>query len=296
MKKLLLSALAFSTVFASNAQVDTLTTHFGGTPTIYTDGSGGYVGGNNSYGDLAKMQLFDAGYGVTSGGTVTSVLLLAPIKVANGGNFQVAIWGDNAGQPANILSPLGIANVTLASVDTSAAAYAVANNSVVYNVAVNFPTAINIPAGNKFWAGIVLPTTNGDTITLATTTDGDFTDASTHTGEIQSAGTYYSFNDGTTATWGLDVALGIFPVVNLVASVEENVIASSVYPNPANDELNIQVGNEVIETVSVITLDGKTVMNATSGTLNVSELTAGMYMYNVTTKAGKLAKGNFVKK
>jgi hypothetical protein len=90
------------------------------------------------------------------------------------------------------------------------------------------------------------------------------------------------------------IALDDITVTNHM-SVNENVITSSVYPNPAKDVLNIQVGNEEIETVTVVSLDGKVVMNATTGTLDVAELKAGMYIYNVTTKAGKLATGNFVK-
>lgn len=90
------------------------------------------------------------------------------------------------------------------------------------------------------------------------------------------------------------IAMDNITVTNFL-NVNENVITASVYPNPTTDVLNIVAGNEEIETVTVASLDGKVVMNATSGTLDVADLKAGMYIYNVTTKAGKLATGNFVK-
>lgn len=293
MKRSLLAISALLIGASSFAQVDTLTSHFTGTPALYSATSG-YVAGNNNFGDLAKMQLFDAAYGVTSGGSITGVLLAVPVKVNNGGSFVVAIWGDNAGTPSNIMSPLGTAVVTLASVDTTVAGYGVANGTVVYNVAANFSSAVAIPAGNKFWAGVVLPTTAGDTISLLTTTDGDFAAASTHTGEIQSTGTFFSFNDGTNATWGLDVALSIYPVVNLVAGINENVIEAAVYPNPATDVLNIKA-KEGIAAVRVLTMDGKVVATSATTSVSVSGLTAGIYMYEAVTVSGKVARGNFAK-
>lgn len=299
MKRSLLAIGALFIGAASFAQVDTLTTHFTGTPTIYGIDQAlpidsGYVAGNNIYGDLAKLQLFDATYGVTSGGQITGVLLAVPIKVSNGGSFQVGIWADNAGTPASLISPLGIASVTLASVDTTTAGYHVANGTVIYNVAAMFATPITIPTGNKFWAGVILPATSGNAISLLTTTDGDFTAASTHTGEVQASGTYYSFNDGTNATWGLDVALSIYPVVNLVAGINENVIEAAVYPNPATDVLNIKA-KEGIASVRVLTMDGKVVATSATTSVSVAGLTAGIYMYEAVTVSGKVARGNFAK-
>ena len=83
MKKILLSIGVVLSAAAANAQVDTLTEFFTGTPTIYgvsAAGGGGYLSGNNGYGDLTKMQLFDGTHGVNGGGSITSLLLWAPVK------------------------------------------------------------------------------------------------------------------------------------------------------------------------------------------------------------------------
>lgn len=74
-----------------------------------------------------------------------------------------------------------------------------------------------------------------------------------------------------------------------------NVIETAVFPNPATDVLNIK-SEEEIAVARILTLDGKVVKTVSNGTIDVSELTSGMYFYNVETISGKLATGNFVKK
>jgi len=81
----------------------------------------------------------------------------------------------------------------------------------------------------------------------------------------------------------------------VAAGVEEKSFSAKVYPNPANDVLNIQVGEE-IENVTITSIDGKVINYGNSSSINVASLTPGMYVYTVTTTTGKLAKGNFVKK
>jgi hypothetical protein len=83
--------------------------------------------------------------------------------------------------------------------------------------------------------------------------------------------------------------------VSGTAGINENVINANVYPNPANDVLNIAI-NEEIESVSIVTLDGKVVATSTSSTVNVADLTSGMYVYEITTANGNVARDTFVKK
>lgn len=79
------------------------------------------------------------------------------------------------------------------------------------------------------------------------------------------------------------------------SGINESVIATSVYPNPANDVLNIVV-NEEIANVSITTLDGKVVATSTTSSVNVAELTTGMYIYEVTTSNGNVSRDTFMKK
>lgn len=302
MKKGLLTIGAFLTLSISsiNAQVDTLTEFFTGTFNLYgldseLPADSGYVSGNNMYGDLAKMQLFDATHGVTDGGTITGVVLCVPVKVDAGGTFQVAIWDNNAGTPGT--TPIAFQTVNVADVDTSSTAYMGAEVSGIYNVAVTFSTPVAIPVSGSFWAGVVLPTA-GDAIALLHNTDLDFADGVTHTGEIWSDGSFYTFGDA--ANWDLKIALAIFPVVNFVDNgIAENATTASVYPNPANDVLNFNL-NGSATSIEILSLDGKVVasqnVTGTSASVNVAALTSGIYMYQVTTTNGVVTTNKFVKK
>ena len=298
MKKILLS-IGVVLSAAANAQVDTLTEFFTGTPTVYgvsSAGGGGYLSGNNGYGDLTKMQLFDGTHGVNGGGSITSLLLWAPVKsdAGTGGTFRAVIWANNAGAPG---AELGSATISLSSVDTTSAGIMVAEAAVGYNVAANFTSAIAIPANGEFWAGVVLPTTAGDTLALVTNTDGDFADATTHTGEFWSDNTFHTFGDAN--NWGVLIAIAAFPVVNFQAALSENELIASVYPNPASDVLNINLKANATS-VSIISMDGKVVstQNVSSNTVAVdlSNVLAGAYIYEIVAENGTVIRNTFVKK
>lgn len=84
--------------------------------------------------------------------------------------------------------------------------------------------------------------------------------------------------------------------VDQVAGLAGKTIETSVYPNPANDVLNI-VANEEIANVSILSLDGKVVAKAANAkTINVAELVSGVYLYEVTTTSGKVSRDTFMKK
>lgn len=82
--------------------------------------------------------------------------------------------------------------------------------------------------------------------------------------------------------------------VEASAGINENVISASVYPNPAKDVLNIKATEEVAS-IRVLTADGKVATTANGTSVNVADLSAGMYIYEATTVTGKIARGNFSK-
>ncbi len=84
------------------------------------------------------------------------------------------------------------------------------------------------------------------------------------------------------------------------ASINENSLeVLSAYPNPATDVLNIKLNNNASQ-VSIISLDGKVVYTESVNTnilaLNVADLTAGIYFYEVVTAEGEKITNKFVKK
>jgi|TARA_B110000305_G_scaffold224470_1_gene270052 hypothetical protein len=294
MKKILLSLTAVCAAFTMNAQVDTLTEFFTGTPTLYSVVTGGYVTGSNGYDDAAKFQRFDAAHGIAGGGMMTGCLLWVGAKADAGGSFDLAVVDFTGGA---LGAPLASETISLASVDTSAAGLMIADGAVGYNVVVTFSTPIPVSAVSDLAIGIILPATQaaGDTVALISNTGGDFADATTHTWEVWSD---FSLNNLSTAWGGLDIALAVYPIMDFVAGINENTVEAKVYPNPASDVLNINASNEV-SSVSIIGMDGKVIStteaNGTTTSVNVAALNAGVYFYEVVTIEGTV-RNTFVKK
>ena len=297
MKRNLLTIALLAGLSASSfAQLDTLNEFFVGGPVIYTTTGNGLVAGNNEYGDLAKMQLFDAAHGVANPGNITSVLLGLPVVIDGGASIDVNIWENTGGTPGNILATKTIA---LSTIDTNAVAFMSAGGTSTYNVVATFDAALAIPASKEFWVGITLPQTTTDLVGLYTNSDGEFADGSTHSGEFWSDNTFHTFGDA--ANWGINIALAVFPVVEYAepnSVVEIAAVATSVFPNPAKDIVTFS-NNEVITSIEIYAVDGKLVRventNATAATINVSDLANGVYTCKITTANGAFGMNKFVK-
>lgn len=312
MKKLYFLAVSLLLGAGAIAQT-TVTSHFEGALTdpsdaqvgYYTWGPGnGYVSGTNTYGDKAILQLFDSNYGVSGAGTIDNVKLhISAIDDAGNGTLvTVGIWENNGGSPGALL---GSADVELASIDTSAANLQVITDGTaaqgIYNLDVTFGTPVEIPANESYFAGITLPTAaeaaNGDTLIVTTTVqEGNyqFVDASTHAGALDASDAWASYGAS-----GIEIANAIFPTMTFTSSITENNLDITVYPNPAENILNIDAA-ETLSSVKVIGMDGRVVIdnevdgNTTS--IDVSSLEAGSYYYEVVSLDGAVSRSSFVKK
>jgi hypothetical protein len=312
MKKLYFLAVSLLLGAGAIAQT-TVTSHFEGAladPTnpqvgYYTWGPGnGYVSGTNTYGDKAILQLFDSSYGVSGVGTINNVKIHIGKKNDAGTAtvVTVGIWADNAGTPGALL---GSVDMEIAAIDTGAASLQTIVDGTtikgIYTLDVTFATPIAIPANESYFAGITLPTApeaaNGDTIVVTTTTfqgNYQFADASTHAGALDA-------NDGWGAygTNNVESANAIFPTMTFTSSIEENNLDLTVYPNPAENVLNIDAA-QTLSSVKVIGMDGRVVIdkevdgNTTS--LDLSSIETGTYYYEIVSLDGAVSRSSFVKK
>ena len=279
---------------------------------VYVLQDGGYIAGQNGYGDLTKAQKFDSNYGVTStNGTITNLLLWVGRKKQNAGTAQwiPTIWDDNAGVPGTVI---GTATpITVAQMNTSATGILGIIGSAAavegrFNINATFSPAIAIPGNQIFWAGFSITYAAGDSAGLVTSQDltdgdgmgvtGDFLDASTHTFEKWNDGSWHSFNDGTNDTWELDIALAVYPVIDFVTGINEqnsNVLTISNIPNPAKD--NTMIHYELKETCpvefSLFDLAGKKLSALNQGVqssgshqfkFDVTNLSSGVYFYTIS--------------
>ena len=113
------------------------------------------------------------------------------------------------------------------------------------------------------------------------------------------AGVYYfGFNNisaQTSATGYL--FFDTFSIENVILG-NDDVLAPqfTVYPNPATDVINIANATaNPVNNVQVVDLNGRVVKNlnfnaVTEAQINISDLSAGMYMMNVTTENGMVTK------
>lgn len=242
--------------------------------TVYLDPSGGYISGHNSYGDIAKAEMYT---GVTAGSTVgTFIIYFGAASAANATDtFNVQLWDVASGVPGAVLA-------------STSYTYQDASNAVTANslVIVDFaaPAAVN----TAFLAGISFDYTLGDTVALVSTVDGTAIPATAW--ELFSDGTsWYPFDNGN--SWGLGVSHVVLPVVCGSTGVknvdyDKNV---ALYPSITSDNVNLLIAPSFEKVAITITdLTGKVVMQKNISTraehihqLDLSSLGNGTYFVNV---------------
>lgn len=87
-------------------------------------------------------------------------------------------------------------------------------------------------------------------------------------------------------------------VTGQFASVDENSLTASAYPNPTTDVLNLSFNSQV-QVVNIYALNGEIIstieVNALTSTFDVSTLAPGVYFYEAVTSEGTRARNTFVK-
>lgn len=80
-----------------------------------------------------------------------------------------------------------------------------------------------------------------------------------------------------------------------VQDVNSGFYRFKVYPNPAENQLNI-ISNEAVKLVEIFDLSGKKFGSSNQSIMNVSSLLKGNYILKVTTTSGKVGTLKFIKK
>src|SRR5690606_1435299 len=213
--------------------------------------NGGYLAGNNNYGDLAKAEKFT---GNASGSQLKAVLYAFAAKSGNG-NATLKVWNANG---AN-----GTPGTELASVSAPLSNIPTGGNMIALDLSSN-PVTIN----GDFFAGVVLPT-GGSSLALYTTNAGIV--AGTTGYEQYSEGTWHSYVE----SYNNNFTHTIFKVLcttgsggsgdnggNGTTEISEVEIAEGLklYPNPANFEAYlISENGQKITSVKVVDMTGKAV-------------------------------------
>jgi PKD repeat protein len=275
------SKTEYITVLESNFNVcDTISNIHEGTDaeSLLSLGSSGYISGTNSYGDMAKADVFTLD---------TSAVLLSGLKIKFGkvtysssaSTVKVCLW-DNTGSKGTPGNVIASQEVLLSSISND-----INNQAYTY---VNFSPVV---LTTTYYAGIQLPTTSGDTVVITHNDDGETSPGTAWEQWSNSSWYNYSYR------WGRDIAHYIMPMVcsnvyiDPITAISEtqNENTIIVYPNPASDEIAIEdISGKTITDVILYDLLGKKINdisyvkeNNTEGKLFVGQLSPGVYMLQV---------------
>ncbi len=216
---------------------------------IYSDGASGYAAGTNKFGDIEKLQKFKATNII---GVYQTLGVFAKKVVANPNTpiysnlYKVDPVTHGPGEFLFSTDPILMSQIWGSLTNPSFTAFL-------------FPATI--PVSDSFFVSFTIPHNTGDTIVCATTKSGCYPGYQI-AWERRADSTFKPFNDGTANTWGLNLELFICPVVEIgnTGGVHNpakmnGISIYSVYPNPANEIVNIKFGIEEAGEVSLLLYD-----------------------------------------
>lgn len=145
-----------------------------------------------------------------------------------------------------------------------------------------FDEHIQFTTGNAATVGTVC----NETVTLATPVNFDFT---------PNLKVYFGNGYGGEAASGTWSGSFTLNGVTSLGTKTNNAAAFSVFPNPANNVINVSNANSKITAVSLTDLNGRTVKNVNYDNLsnvqvNIEDLASGMYMMTIQSTEGEAVK------
>jgi hypothetical protein len=154
----------------------------------------------------------------------------------------------------------------------------------------------NIAVSGDVYVGIEFTYNPGDTLAVIHCADGEITTGTAyeHWGDLS----WHAYSE-TPASWGLNVAHLILPVVCTATGVDENseLATLAIYPNPTRGELNILIAEQksrgdinfkVMNTVgSVVYSETMNSNSAGKYQLQLSALSQGFYFLEISSSEGR---------
>ena len=193
----------------------------------------------------------------------------------------INIRKDVNGLPGDILETIEMA-------PTSSVAYAAAYNEPIYHLTFDLAEPLTFTEGT-YWLEPKMTTPQPSTVWWLATSSG-------------SHGSLALVSEDSGATWEtVEDYQAVFFVAGdceLLGVEDMSSFDFSYFPNPVNDVLTIQ-SQKAVKSVEVFNLTGQKVLNTsklTKGEVNVSALSAGVYVFKATLENGQIETFKVVKK
>jgi hypothetical protein len=258
-----------------------------GTSVLYDSPNGGYAFGNNGYNDKAKAQ----SYYHNQSFVLKKVLLLFRDVIFESADsssvVRVNVYDNNGVGVTSLGVSDSIApDSVLGFVDIPV--YQLLDDGSFTEVSFDYDTIV---IRDRFSVGIELTMmSSGDTVGLVSTTDGDAM-GTFNCWEQTTDGDWFTV-EHPVYSWGLDVDLAIFPVIDEddpagINRLERNQL--SIYPNPCFDQLVILDSEIKSGQLRIFDATGRQTKamqySQMNRTLDVSNLQAGIYSIAITDGA-----------
>lgn len=153
-------------------------------------------------------------------------------------------------------------------------------------------TEVILPA-DRYWLSVVPNTTIAD-ITIGTTRWNWYQSLMGDGSEAYLLDPDDLFGAGATVwtpfsslglTWG-ELAFTIEGEEAIMGVSDITTASLAVYPNPANDVINVSLKNAEVKSISIVNLSGQVVGTSKNSSVNVSALPAGVYVVKVLDNKG----------
>lgn len=259
------------------------TTNFYGSPILYGAVSGGYVSGNNGYGDLLKAERFSNENKIAD---IEGVYFKFAKAIGNIASVDVSVWNESGGKP---YTKVGEVSVSFAEIKS--------NVQIGNFTHVLFPEIISV--NGSYYIAVSLPQTSGDTLALYTSSTETTTGNSAW--EKNASGDWSSYPD----SWGMSTnhyviskACRYTGIIDQVAMAED----MRLYPNPASDILNIEMPTSMLEDpfIEIFDSQGRCHVNYDLNIennlliLNLNKFENGLYFIRISDKGNALCRKFFV--
>lgn len=250
----------------------------------------GYVGGHNSYLDIAKAEKisnFPSNYKVKG-----LIIGFAKMSAANASSsFSVKVYGNGTGGAPG--SVLGTLNSTYSS-----NLPIVADNQYSY---FEFASPITVPT--TFFGGVEFAYAAGDTLAIYTTGNNEV--AANLGWEKISTGAWQPYSEPQPAGWASNISNYIKAVLCdpsvVTAEIESIKDAIKLFPNPANSSITLNIANPNNYSIKIYDamgreVEAKLINNSSLISFDISDFNQGLYFLSGISNSGRFTKSFVVQK